>query len=503
MPEDEIADIELIGLVEGTVDDLKQYIRENDPGQKQLEKILRAEKDAKDRKTAKRFLKGSIEQKDDSEASGKENDVEEDKVENEDSDTEDIEEKQNLKVEDEEIDREQLLKILGGTVEEMKDYIREKDPSDRQLQEILHAEKVVNDRKTAVSFLKSYSKREELKDDIRKAEHDFQELREDLTRIEDEVLDEDIDLSGVEMEDIEEKAETENDTEEESEDEETDSQEKEETGEEASEEEPDEESGSDDDDENDTEEPDELTKEDRLEEKREIAEKLETDLSDEDLKDIPLEELKSIRDDKMEREELIEALSDEFEEEKLRNASTEDLKKLMDDIEDTEEEDESPEKESEEIKEEAQEDLEMLMGAVKAKDRSESESKDRLSGLKDLRSNIRDKLDFRGGDEEEEDDNGMPKDEVIELLEDYQELEKYESAIKTAHIMKGFLEYSEGIDRELTYRELNEEIKASSDEMETLLEFFSDMQKDQYTGDITADMEEVIDSARKVVNRRG
>lgn len=469
MPEEELGDIELIGLIEGTVKDLKEYVRDRHLDNEQLEKLLRAERNAKNRKTAKQFLRKRMD------------------VHQEVEETE-------------KIDREELLKILGGTVEDMKEYVKEKDPSDSQLQEILHAEKVVNDRKTAVRFLKSYSKKEELKEDIKKAEHDFRELREDLDRIEREVLDEDIELTGIDIEGDEEEDSEEDKEEEETGDAEESDESDEEEDEDSEQEEADEEG--EESEEHDDEEKDEETEDEELSElerKKEIVESLEVEMGEEELEDISLEELKSIRDEKVEREELIDYLEDEFDNEKLRDASTEDLRKLKRDLDDTEDEDPS-EKEGEEIKEEAQEDLEMLMGAVKGKE-DEEEKKDRLSGIKNLRSNIKEKLNF-GSDEEEEDDDGFKKEDIIDLLEEYGELGKYEAAIKTAHIMKGYLEYSESIDRELTYKELTEEIEANSEAMETLLEFFDDMHKDQYTGDITADMDEVIDASKKVVNAR-
>ena len=52
---------ELIGLVEGTVKDLKEYVREHDFSDEQLEQILRAETASNDRKTAKKFLEEKIE----------------------------------------------------------------------------------------------------------------------------------------------------------------------------------------------------------------------------------------------------------------------------------------------------------------------------------------------------------------------------------------------------------------------------------------------------------
>lgn len=474
MPEEEdfAEAAEVIGLVEGTVDDLKDYIREHDLEQEKLQRLLEAEKESKNRKTAVRFLENRL---------GIENTKDQEKAE-----------------ESENIDREELLKILGGTVEEMKEYVRDKDPSDEQLQEILHAEKMVNDRKTAVNFLKSYSKKEDLKEDIKKAERDFRDLREDLNRIENEVLDEDIDLTGIELD--KEEPEDKQDEEEEKPDQDEEEDEPEEEPEEKDNEE--QEDDKDESPENNSEEElDEEGLSGEMQQKKEIAEELQADLSREELEDISLKELEEIRDEKAEREELIEDLKEEFDEEKLRNASTEDLRKLKKDLDSEGKSDK--EKENEEIREEAEEDLEMLMGAVKAKKKTKEteESRFNLGDLSEMKSNLREKLSFRD-DEEEEDEDELQKEDIINLLEQYRELDQYEASIKTAHIMKGYLEYSEGIDREMTYRELSEEIDPKTEEMEKLLKFFKKMNKDQYTGNITANVDEVIDSAETVIESR-
>jgi len=51
---------QLIALIEGSVDELKEFIRENEPGDESLERILRAEKSAKNRKTAVKYLKNEL-----------------------------------------------------------------------------------------------------------------------------------------------------------------------------------------------------------------------------------------------------------------------------------------------------------------------------------------------------------------------------------------------------------------------------------------------------------
>lgn len=486
MPEDEVTETaELIGLVEGTVKELKKYVRNNSLSDEQLEKILEAEKDTKNRKTAVEFLEKrlGVEQEEDNKENGEteEGPEKEPEEKNGENDTE-----------EEPIDREELLEILGGTLDEVKDWVEERDPSDEQLHEILHAEKMVKDRSTVEEFLQSYSKKKDLKKEIEEAKHDLDELREDLETIE-ENLDEDIDISDIELNVDEDEESEESDEEEESE--EDMDEEKVENEEELKDEEDVEES---------------TDEEASLEEKKELAKEIEADLSEDELKDISMEELKAIRDEKSRREELIEELKKEFEEEELRKASTSDLEKLKKGLEknedeENEEEEKSVEEKNKEMREEAQEDLEILMGAVKSKDGGDGKVrlsyKEKINRKKDeIRENMAEKIPFMNkGEEDEEEEGGMKEEKLLELLEEYSELSEYEAAIKTAHIMKGYLEYSQGIERELTYRELGEEVEADSEDMETLLQFFDRMHKDQYTGNITENMDEVIASAKAVV----
>lgn len=475
--EEEKATAEIIGLVNGTVEELKEYVRENDIPDEQLQKILKAEINSKNRKTAVNFLK------------------------------EQMGEKEEVEIDEEvsEIDRETLLQILGGTVEDVKKYVREKDPSDDQLQEILHAEKMVNDRVTVERFLKSYSKKKDVKTEIKDAKHDLAELKSDLEAIEQD-LDQDIDISEIDLideegEDVEQEEDEETDSEDDSEQSEGDKEDQDEEAEEQEE-------SSGEKEENSEEENEEENKTE-LEKKKDIAEELEADLSEEELEEISLEELEKIRDEKDRRKELIDELKEEFDEEELRKASTSDLEKLRKGLEseednDDEEDEMSVEEKNKEMREEAQEDLEMLKGAVKSKDNDEGDGKGKLESLTDAKDNfgqnLKNKIFFMGSDEDEEDEGkGMKEGELLELLDEYSELDGYEAAIKTAHIMKSYLEYSQGIDRELTYRELGEEIDAESEDMERVLEFFDRMHKDQYTGNITENMDEVIEASKKVV----
>ncbi|MFB6217388.1 MAG: hypothetical protein ABEJ72_10580, partial [Candidatus Aenigmatarchaeota archaeon] len=94
----------------------------------------------------------------------------------------------------------------------------------------------------------------------------------------------------------------------------------------------------------------------------------------------------------------------------------------------------------------------------------------------------------RGKEEEENEEKGLSEKKVLELLDDYRNMEKREAAIKVAHVMKGYLEYQEEINREMTYSELADAVEDEDGEsMEKLVAFFRRMHIDQYTGNIKTD----------------
>ncbi len=522
---------ELIGLVEGTVAELKDYVRENDFSDEQLEQILSAESTSKDRKTAKKFLKRQISS----------NDTEENDSGQEDNNEEEIEDKvDNVDVKETSLSREALLHMLGGTVEDVKEYVRENNPSDDELQSLLHAEKIVKDRKTVVRFLKSYSKKKELEEEFHKAETDLEELKKDLKNIEENALEEDVELNLDQVpeppedteEDVEEteeakpeKQEKEESEEESTESEESDNEEETEDSEEAEEETEEEENteseededtdegeGESDEEKESEDEKDDLTE---MEKKKQILEDLEMDLPEEELEQISLEELEQLRDEKEKREQLIDNLSVKFDREQLEKVTTKDLEKLAEEVGETddiskqeaqkqeEEAKKQKEKDEEEMKKEAQKDLEMMMGAVKnSEDKDEKSGPSTVEQIKQLPDKFKGILNH-GGDEEEEESTGFDKSKTIDVFENYRDVEGREAAVKTAQVMKGYLEYALGIDREMTYAELAEEMESrelESENIETLIEFYRSMKISVYTGNIETDnIDEVIDAAEATV----
>lgn len=437
------------------------------------------------------------------------------------------------------IDRDDLIDLVGGTVDEMKEFIEEKPLTGNQLKDVLNAEKRVKDRKTAKKFLEKKIKKRKVGEDVQKARDDLEELKEDLSDVqEDEGLndikddskdeategskdeknskepdenaeednesqdEEDTDDAKKDSED-EEENEDNNDNEEDEKEKEGD-EEKDPEGEEENSDEEDESSEDngveDEDSENESKEEDEKSDSER---KKEIAEELELDMSDEELEAFSLEDLEKIKSEKDHREELIDKLSgDGMEEEDLRNSSTEDLEKIAASLDEKKENQE----EHEEMREEAEEDLEMLMGAVRRDDDEDEEDdgKNTKEKLQDLKSSIKDKLNRKGGDSEEA-ETGINADKVEEVLDQYRELGDEEASIKTAHIMKGYLEQTLGIKRELTYREMAENMPVDEDEsIKELAEFFVKMHREQYTGKFSVvDSDEIIDTCEDVINQLG
>jgi len=528
----ELDPTELIGLVEGTVSELKDYIRGNDFSDAQLEQILSAESSSKDRKTAKKFLKKRIGGKD-----IEQNTSNQDKNDNEEENenrTEKVDAKKSS------LSREALLQMLGGTVEDVKAYVKENNPDDNELQTLLHAEKIVKDRKTVVKFLKSYSKKKELEEDFHKAETDLKELKEDLENIEESVLEEDVEL---ELDNIPEPRDNEDSSEEETEEaedeeleqedkdtknpEESDEEENEETNSEENKDEDSDDESEQEDEKNDPEEPeedeqdsddeeDELTE---MEKKKQILENLEMDLSEEELEQISLEELEKLKEEKEKREQLIDRLSMKFDREQLEKVTTKDLEKLADEVgkpediskQEAQRQEEAAkrqkEKDEAEMKKEAQKDLEMMMGAVKNEEEDEEDSEpgavDQLKQLPDKFKGIL----SRGEDEEEDQSTGFDRSKTIEVLESYSEAEDHEAAVKTAQVMKGYLEYALEIEREMTYAELAEEMESreiDSESINTLIEFYRSMKIAVYTGDVETDnIDEVIEASEAVVKELG
>ncbi len=500
---------ELVAVIDGTVKDIQQYVSDNNLTENQLQQILETEKASKQRKTVIEFLENRLEDREVSNTIelAKE---EADRIGSIVRELEDFDQFHEA-ADTEEIDTETLLELVGGTVQQLRSYTKEHELGEEQLKEILEAEKTVKDRKTAKQVLEKEIQRFHVEEDIKQAEEDVEKLKEDLETIESKT---DADSEPVmdEDEDIDEIAEALDEVSKEIEDEDVEdddagideiAEEIEENEEETEEVEEENEKEPEEDDEEE---------ENELQEKKEVLEDLDIEMTEEELEAITLEHLKELRDEKQRRDQLIDELTDEdFDEEDLKSATTEDLEKIKESISDKEDEEETEEEEEEkdedEIREEAEEDLEMLMGAVKSQDNNEN-SKDRFKDLKEFQSKIKNVFS-RGNDEEEGEEEtkskGMTKENVLDILGTYEEMGDREAAIKTAHIMKGYLEYKENIDREMTYKELADNLEGTDGEnLEIVLDFFRKMNVGQYTGNMEdIDVERTIEASKQTVEELG
>ncbi len=286
-----------------------------------------------------------------------------------------------------------------------------------------------------------------------------------------------------------------------------------------------------------------------VEEKKALIDKLGLDFDEGKLAEVDIDQLRGLEQEKKERQRLIDELEEfGFDPEQLRESSTEDLKKLRQDVDGSPVQEyreilardnvmeieqqikqlESPdyqklldmerdgkqrgelinflenriERRKTEYQEEAEEDLEMLMGAKYAEENEgEEQQRDPLDGLK----NFPEQMKQRWSQISQKESGAEEKkryEKVRDLLEEYRQLNRHEAAVKTAHVMKGYLEYKLGITRELTYGELAdtlENVEDPSTDLSTLQEFFEAMQREQYAGQITLEVDSVIDSAEHAV----
>lgn len=416
-----------------------------------------------------------------------------------------LEDIKHFEEEEIEIDQDSLIDLVGGTVDEMKEFINDRPLTGKQIENVLEAEKRVKDRKTAKKFLEKKAKERDIGEDVKQARKDLEKLKEDLNSVkEDEDIEENSgdETSEKDSEEVDEN--TEPDNSDENEDVETDKDNREgEASENKSEKVQREDDGEG---ETDSEDSDEDQEEkDNLEKKKEIAEELELEMKEEEIQAFSVKDLEKIRSEKRHREDLIERLGEEgMSEKELRNSSTDDLEKIASGLDrDEEEKAQEAQEEHEEMREEAEEDLEMLMGAVRDDEENsrDDSGKNTREKIEDLKNSIREKLD-RSGDDEENASSGINADRVQEILDQYRELDDDEAMIKTAHIMKGFLEKSLGIERELTYKELAENMPEENQSMEELADFFLKMHREQYTGELNInDSDELIDTGEEVISQ--
>jgi hypothetical protein len=226
-----------------------------------------------------------------------------------------------------------------------------------------------------------------------------------------------------------------------------------------------------------------------------------------------IEDRSSSYEEKVEMKEkirgiIVSSLEGDFGREKLEEASTRDLLKIRSEVKEKrtdskseESSSKSTEKDKEEVEEEAEEDLQMLMGAGLA----DGQSKDKgshIPGIESLKDQIKGRVS--GGTEKEEetsDHKQMNSGQVLDLLDKYKELPEKEATVKTAHVMKGYLEYAKKVDRELTYSELADKLDDSREDEEKLGKYFNRISKSEYTGNVSIDPEEFIDTSVNVVKR--
>lgn len=486
----EIEDVS--SLTTESVDGFKETVKGMDLPENDLNILKSAEKSGKNREKVLKFIDKQIRRKKITDnLSVAEADIEEihqlmDQV----TDLEGIEASSDETID---VERDELIELVGGTVEGIKNFVEDKNPSLEVLNILYSSEEKVKDRKTAKSFIERKIRQKKVENDLEDTRQDIESLEEDIEAVEED--------TGSEV--------TADDT---NRDEESEDEEEDKDGSGADSEDEDEEGGQDSDSheaEVSEEEQEEDEAESELERKKEIAEVLNTDFSEEKLKEISIEDLKSIRDEKEMREDLIGKLEDQgLDRDRLEKSSTSDLKKIAEEVDvDTDKEnsegekEEEEEKSEEEIKEEAEEDLQMLMGAVSEEENSEEDSgRSTREKVDDLREQISSALS-RGSDAEADSDgSGMNDSEVKEVLNSYSDLENEEAVIKSAHIMKGYLETELGVERELTYKELAEEVPEDSEEMKNLVKFFRTMHQEEYTQSIDISADEAIETCKNTVD---
>lgn len=496
-------------ITNSNAEEFSRKVKELDPTVDDLKALKEAEENGQNREELLTFLDNQLTSKNVSNYLG----IAEQSIDNLDGlirQIEDVEDIHHFEEKNIEIEQDDLIDLVGGTVQEMKDFVNEKKLTEKQLQNILDAEKRVKNRKTAKKFLRKSIRRQEIGKDVEDAREDLDSLEDDIEEIKD---DED---REIELEDPEKDVENEEDGEKD-----TDRDEKEEENDETEDEEDIEEDTSGPEEEKNTEE-DEVDEEleegfgddeevesdddskDKFEDKKELVDDLDLDLSDEELEEVSLKQLKDIRDEKEHREELIDRLKGEgMDEEDLRDSSTSDLEKVVEGLDSSSEE---SQEEHEEMREEAEEDLEMLMGAVKDEEEEEEDSgKDAREKFEDFTESIREKLHRSNEEGEEESSSGINAKNVQEVLDQYRELDAEEASVKTAHIMKGYLEQRLGIEREMTYKELADKMPVEEDEsMDELADFFVKMHREQYTGTFNIEeADEIIDTCDRVIEKLG
>ncbi len=470
---------EVIDILQGTVEDLEEYVEENKMHPDDLKELLEMESHLQDRKTARKLLETELREtevtKDISEAREELSDLR--KVLRDLGGTEEPEY--------EDVSREEMLEALGMNIEEFEQFLADRDISPEQLRNLKEMEKLVNDRKTVKEQLNDEISREVFHQDVVDIETDIEDLEKDLEELEDDSPDAVRELLENNIAAVEQQEDT---------DENQDDQEgqPDQEGDEKEKEDESEDSGAEGEEETEAGE----GTSSRMDRKKELVEDMEVDMSEEELGEIPLEQLESIKEEKDEREKMIDELVEQgLSETELRHSSTSDLRKLSDEVEPEEDKEEV---DTESLEEDARTDLDFVRGAVQ-EDEEEEEEEDEKSfqdRIKEFRNRIRDVTETEDEEEEHMDDI----ERLEKVMNEYQELENSRASVKIAQVLKGYLERQMEVSRELTYGEMSDKLEEyDGEDYGRLAEFFSRMQKETYTGRVSSrSVDDVVDSAMSV-----
>jgi hypothetical protein len=470
-----------------------------------LEDMMRVEQKARDRKTVKEAIEDELHRR---------------KVEESLSEAEhmldevarifdDIEELEHLEPESNNLSEEDVIDFVTGNVDEAEKMLNNNSYSADELGELLRAEEAGKDRKTLSVTLHERIREAEETEEIEDSEQKLREIEEAIKEVEAEER-EGLGESTEEVRDSTEMDETE---EEESENKKTKNEDAENSRNSSTQEaeggqSPKEEGGRSEgqneapgnEDEDGEEEPEEVENQKEFDKEKAIEE-LSDSFDRQKLENASASDLENLLAQERHRRDLIEELGADFEKERLKQATIDDLEALKEDVSedaDNGSQREESEKEEDEMKEEAEEDLKMLMGAAEGREEGESSEEGKVEKFK---QNVHDRFESltsppsKGGNNTE-----SRSKQALELLESYRDLSQEEAAIKTAHIMKGYLEHVLSIQREMTYLELSRELEDEDEVPDQLVNFFREMNKRQYTGNIQdLEVEEAIDNSVEAV----
>ena len=483
------------------VDEATNRIEQADA--EELEEIMRVEQAAKDRKTVKTAIEDELHrrrvEKDLSQAEHMLDEVA--------SIFSDLEELEHLNPDSDNLTEKQLVEFVTGTVEEAEKMLDKHQFSADELGELLRAEKAGKDRKTLNVLLHERIREAEEIEEFEGAERKLREIEEAIKQVESETDGDDtpqsqrIDTrdSTNEQQDKEE-GENGNQAHEQDEDEENKEQEQKDGQAQQSEQqaaERDDQGVEDDDKEKGAQEDADADPEDEFDRENAIQEL--GDSFDEDmLRKASDSDLQNLLEQERHRKELVDQLSSSFDRERLEKATVDDLEKLQADTESTNTEDrEENQKDKDEVKQEAEDDRQMLMGAGEEESSEGSDS----NKVEELRENIHNRFeDLTSPPSSDSSDTKNRSDKALELLDSYRDLGDGEAAVKTAHVMKGYLEHAFSIQREMTYGELADRLENEEQVPQHLVEFFHDMNERQYTGKLEGlNVEQAIDSSVETI----